>query len=123
MYCEDDYRQFVESVVQYYSFCLVIDSVDCDDSQLELLIKVLTEQKFISAEDNEQISKDKNKKNCFLNMLHSKPLIYSWFTKDLLNVKLEPLQQLQLKIIDKRDKIHTNISKFNSNEPQDSTFA
>ena len=106
LFSEDDYSEFVYSIVQYYSICLVIDSSSCDDIQLDLLIKTLTEQNILNEPDCNEIKKQVNTnftKACLLNTLHSKPINCTLFF-DILH-KAESLEPLQ-------SEIYRNVTDF-----------
>ena len=107
--CEDRYYQLVHSTVVYYSFCLVVNSSFCDNNQLDLLIKTLTEQNYLNKTDYNNIYKSANKKACLLNTIHLKPKICFEFLKTLHETKL--LESLQLEIYKKIAKITNDIHK------------
>ena len=108
--CEDKYNKFVQCTVEYYSFCLVVGSSFCDNIQLDMLIKTLTENNILNKADHKCINKSENKKVCVLNTIHSKPINYNRLLKTSLNTK--PFKQLQLKIFEKIAEITDDISKM-----------
>ena len=88
--------------MKYYSTCLVINSTTCDDTQLDLLIETLAENEYLNKADYNKIyTEAKNKKLCFLNVLHTKPIIFFSFLERL----VESLQPLQLEIYRKMAEI------------------
>ena len=105
----DKYHHLVQSIVQYYSTCLVIDSSTCDDTQLDLLVKTLTAQKFLNEADHNKICKAVNKKSCLLSTLHSKPIICFAFLDTLHAGEPSTLQQLQVEIYKKVAEINNEI--------------
>ena len=105
--CEDKYDKLVQSMVDYYSFCLVVNSSFCDTTQLDLLIKTLNEQKILNDTDYYDIYKSANRKACLLNTLHSKPIIYFVFLKTLHETEL--LGSLQVEIYAKIAEINNCI--------------
>ena len=109
--CEEKCDQLVHSIVKYYSTCLVINSRTCDNAQLDLLTKILAEQKILNEADYIKIHTEvKNKTACLLNVLHTKPIIFFSFLETLNTVK--PLQPLQLEIYRKIAKMKDDIREI-----------
>ena len=106
--CEPKCDQLVHSIVKYYSTCLVINSTTCDDTQLDLLIKTLAENEYLNKADCNKIRTEaKNKKACFLNVLHTKPITFSF-----LECLVESLQPIQLEIYRKMAEIKDDIREI-----------
>ena len=106
--CEDRYYQLVQSIVDYYAFCLVVNSSLCDDVQLDLLIKTLTEQNYLNETDYNNINyKSASKNVCLLDIIHLKPIICFELLKTLCKTKL--LKSLQEEVYIKIAEITVDI--------------
>ena len=80
---DDKCHELVQSIVQYYCTCKVIESDSCDDNQLNVLIKILSEQKCLNEKESNSIYKTANKKCGLLTTIHSNPMIFCAFLKTL----------------------------------------
>ena len=93
--------------MDYYAFCLVVNSSLCDDVQLDLLIKTLTEQNYLNEIDYNNIYKSANKNVCLLDTIHLKPIICFELLKILCKTKL--LKSLQEEVYIKIAEITVDI--------------
>ena len=87
----------------------MVDSSFCDNTQLDMLIKILTELNILNEADYKIICKSANKKACVLNTIHSKLINCSMFLKNL-NTKAS--EKLHVEIYTKIAAITDDISRM-----------
>ena len=111
---EESFTDLVSDVVSYYSILSSIAEMDCEEMNLDTLLKILTNEQFLNKTENKQINKHKlfskpNKKQTFIKVLSSKPL--NCFSKFLYHLESETtLHRLQMKILNKKSEINNDIS-------------